>query len=135
MTMQRAREPADGDQEITLNITEVEDWIELTFNRAFLTSKEERMYRLLEEVIELAQSADIEPRKIHDMVGIVYSRPKELRIETEWAGSMICLLACCKALGIEDPIGAYNEGIEKCWDNQDTIREKNKFKAIRGRDL
>ena len=76
----------------------VGQWVESTFGRSSLTNLEERVTRVLEEAVELAQSEGLSEEKAKDLVQYVYSRPKGDPAQ-EAAGVSICVLAYCWAKG------------------------------------
>lgn len=69
------------------------EWVGQTFGPALL-AKEERIARLLEEVIELAQAEGFEPSKIHRLIAHVYSKPPGKPAQ-EVGGIGVTLLAYC----------------------------------------
>lgn len=67
------------------------DWCNRTFGRDIATSAKERATRVLEEALELAQVAGVEPQLAHELASVVYARPPGA-LNREIAGVMVTTL-------------------------------------------
>jgi hypothetical protein len=73
-------------------------WVKRTFGASLLVI-EERVARLLEEVVELAQAEGLSEEKAHALVAHVYGKPSGAIVQ-EVGGIGVTLLAYCGAAGI-----------------------------------
>jgi hypothetical protein len=73
-------------------------WVRRTFGEGLLAI-EERVARLLEEVVELAQAEGLPEEKAHALVAHVYGKPSGAVLQ-EVGGIGVTLLAYCGAAGI-----------------------------------
>lgn len=79
---------------------ELYEWVRRTFGDEAATSTTERISRLLEEAIELAQAEGFTRAQLAPIVARVYGRPAGHRLEE--AGAVgVTLLAYCAAVGID----------------------------------
>ena len=109
--------------------TEVVDWVVDTLGSKYM-NKEERAMRLLEEAIECFQSAGLPAEKAHLLVGMVYDKPRELYMDKEVAGTLVCLTSLSYAFGV-DIERAYLKEREYRHNNQDLIRTKHRKKTVK----
>ena len=78
----------------------VDEWVKATFGDNVRSNIKERALRLAEEVIEFAQSVEVDPEQLKRLVDYVYSRPIG-QPDQEIAGSMVTLLAAANAIGVD----------------------------------
>ncbi len=71
---------------------EVEKWVIKTFGAVCFHSIEERVLRVVEEALELAQSEFIPQEKILELLGHVFSKPRG-EPKQELGGLGVCMLA------------------------------------------
>lgn len=76
----------------------ITEWTRSTFGEATLC-KEERVMRLLEEVVELAQAEGVPFEVVRRIAGHVYAKPPG-RAEQEVGGITITLAAYCGVTGL-----------------------------------
>lgn len=57
----------------------VSDWCAAAFGAGHAASVPQRAIRLLEEVIEACQAANVDPAMAHRLIDYVYSRPRFAR--------------------------------------------------------
>lgn len=82
-----------------------------------------RIYRFLEEALELAQSAAMTKEDCILLIDYVYSRPVG-DVDDEIAGTITTLAAFCQFHGLSLGLCA-EQGLHKCFDKIDKIREKH----------
>lgn len=104
-------------------------WICATFPAGDALMPKERMFRLLEEVIELAQSLGIEPFEIGQLVGYTYSR--EIGDPAKEIGGVMNTLAGVASSLKVDMMQAGITEIERCWPQSNRIRSKWDLKPIK----
>lgn len=104
----------------------VEPWMDACFGREISMDRQERDDRLLEEVLELLQSADYPRDRINALIDYVYSRPKG-EPHQETGGVMVTLAARCLAYGL-DMHKAADDELARIWTKVDAIRAKQAAK-------
>jgi hypothetical protein len=103
------------------------NWIRNVFGDGALGT-EERIARLLEEVIELAQAENFAVEKITQLVEYVYSRPPGEPFQ-EVGGISVTLLAYCQATGISAD-EAENTELKRIYSHtREHFRERQNKKA------
>ena len=106
----------------------VADWMAACFPPSASLDREERVYRFLEEALELAQSSGCSRKDAHLLVNYVFSRPVGLP-ELEVGGVMVTLAGLCAAAGI-DMNDAANHELERNWARIDAIRRKQANRPV-----
>lgn len=107
----------------------VGSWILSCFNQDIAKNKQERVYRFLEEALELAQSLNCSKDDANKLVEYVFNRPIG-NPKNEVGGTIVCIAALCNACGIDMEEAAEDE-LERVWDIKDKIRKKWEQKQIR----
>ncbi len=111
----------------------VSRWMQACFGPEIANDKKERIYRFIEEALELAQAMDVTPEEINQLIKYTYDRPKG-EVEQEIGGVCVTLNALANALNGREasaPVSieyCQEREIERCWQNIDKIREKHKKK-------
>lgn len=85
---------------ISVYQSRVVKWIKSCFSTRIVTARRERVFRFLEEALELAQSLDMTESEAVSVVNYVYGRPAGDSFQ-EIGGVFVTLAALC-----------WNEGIE-----------------------
>lgn len=109
---------------------EVKGWMIACFGEQITADKEERVWRFLEEALELAQAAGCTHEQAAKLLEYVYRRPVGETYQ-EVGGVMVTLAGLCTANSIEMESAGDHE-LSRCWVKSETIREKQKAKAERG---
>ena len=104
------------------------DWVIRCFGP---TSPQERLKRLLEEAVELAQSEDISKSEAQQIVEYVYSRPKG-DPEQEVGGLCVCILAYCELKGYLASVLEKRECRRVLKKDPEHFRERHNKKAEAG---
>lgn len=78
----------------------VSQWCAAAFGKERSSSVKHRAVRLLEEVVEACQCADVEPAMMHKLIDYVYSRPVGTMAQ-ELGGIGITVLALAAAAGLD----------------------------------
>lgn len=105
---------------------QVNAWMTECFVSDIIKSKEERNHRFLEEALELVQANGIDRDTVHALVNYVFERPPGA-LNREVGGVMVSLAALCTEYGLSLDWNSQ-EGLRRCWDRIDVIREKQKGK-------
>lgn len=110
----------------------VQKWMAVCFNSRIATSRRERVFRFLEEALELAQSLDLTADDARLVVDYVYGRPAG-EPSQEVGGVNITLAALCWNEGIDMQGAALTElnRIERP-EIMDKIRAKQDAKSAVG---
>lgn len=106
------------------------NWLQSVFGD-LATSKEERVARLLEEAIELAQAESFPIEKISQLVDYVYSRPPGEPFQ-EVGGLSVTLLAYCQCVGISAYTAEDTELFRIYTHSAEHFRERQTRKAEAG---
>ena len=85
-----------------------------------------RLYRALEEVLELGQVLGLEPVKAHELVDYVYGRPVG-ELEQEAGGVAFTITGLFASLGLNF-IDEGNAAVDEAYGRIDVIRAKSKTK-------
>lgn len=101
-------------------------WLTSCFSSEIIESTKERGYRFLEEAVELVQAGGLNLKECLDIVAYVYSRPIG-DLNQEVGGTMVTLAAFCHTHKLDMHDLAQVE-LDRCWQNIDKIREKQKTK-------
>lgn len=101
----------------------VAGWMRETFTLELIESIKERNHRFLEESLELVQSLDCTETEAHMIVAYVFGRPKG-EVKQELGGVLVTLSAMCNALVIDDMLSYGQIELRRCWQNIETIRDK-----------
>lgn len=103
-------------------------WMLHVFGGRVMRNVEERCDRFLEEVIELLQSLDYDPRRIPRLVSYVYNRPVGKKFQ-EAGGVSVTFSALCDAAEI-DMADAGEVELQRVWDQRviDKVRSKQQSK-------
>ena len=109
---------------------EVGEWMDATFPQNVVENPVERALRLLEEALEVSQSAGLPQEAALKLVNYVYGRepghmPKEI------GGVMVAAAALCNALSIDMEASAESE-LARCWTIIDKVRAKWAQKNAQG---
>ncbi len=97
-------------------------WLVACMGEKVANDKAERNHRLLEETLELVQSAGCTKEECLQLIDYVYSRKKG-DISQEVGGSMVCLASLCNAHGLNMESIA-RKTVQDNWLNIDNIRQK-----------
>lgn len=85
--------------------------------------KKNRIHRLLEEVIELAQATEVTPNHIIELIDHVYGKPVG-GLNEEVGGVMVTLAGVCIAYDISmDTVGLGE--LKRCWKRFPELQKKN----------
>ena len=101
------------DYPLASNQDRVASWIQATLGEKSATNGPERVLRLVEEALELAQAVGVEPAALHRLVDYVYERPVG-EPEGEIAGCMVTLLGAASALDVVAQTAFENE-LKRIW--------------------
>lgn len=101
----------------------VANWMMATFTMEETRGTEERNRRFLEESLELVQSLGCTQQEAHVLVEYVFNRPKG-DTKQELGGVLITLSALCNAVDITDMLNWGEWELRRCWQNIETIRNK-----------
>lgn len=123
----REREGMDHDQMV------VADWCEETFGTEICDNLEERCLRFLEEACELVQSLKLPKERAMAILDYVYARELGDPAQ-ETGGVMVTLHALANAAEIRVE-RSFTAEIDRCWKNQEKIRNKQMAKPLRGTGL
>lgn len=100
----------------------VTDWMSVCFSPDITLDVNERMYRFLEEALELAQASGCSPEDARELVEYVFRRPiGEAKLEA--GGALVTLAGLCAASGI-DMLAAGEEELARNWERLEIIRAK-----------
>ncbi len=108
----------------------VKQWAVDAFGEASMAIHE-RIARLLEEVIELAQAEEFPPEQIARLVEHVYSKPPGIR-EQEVGGIGVTLLAYCAVIGISADEAEEREVLRVLGKPLEHFRTRQNAKAAAG---
>jgi hypothetical protein len=106
----------------------VKAWMLDCFGVEILNDPVERVYRFVEEGLELAQACGASKEDALRLVDYTFARPKGERRQEE-GGVMVCLAALCVAFG-DDMTSAGETELARCRKNIEKIRAKHRSKAI-----
>lgn len=104
----------------------VDPWLLACFGEAIARDRQERSHRLLEEVLELVQTADCTASEAHQLVDYVFARPVG-EMDQEIGGVMNTLAAFCLAHG-HDMAEAGERELARVWTKIEKIRAKQAAK-------
>lgn len=102
------------------------DWVTRAFGPEELHSPSRRIRRVLEEILELAQSADVPSDVIHGLVEHVYSRPVG-DLGSEYGASLFTLLSFATAARL-DPAYCMKQCLIYAYGKLPEIQERNNLK-------
>jgi hypothetical protein len=109
----------------------VKQWAVECFGEAEALDIPQRALRLLEEVIESAQAACLDPKLVHKLVDFVYDRPVG-EIRQEVAGVSVTLLALAAAIGISADVAERHEVERILYKPRDFFTQRNAAKNAAG---
>lgn len=99
-------------------------WMKTCFGYPLPKVEEKRrIYRFIEEALELAQAAEMTKEECLQLIEYVYYRPIG-EIDDEVSGTITTLAAFCQFHGLSLGLCA-KQGLHKCFDKIDKIREKH----------
>lgn len=104
----------------------VNDWMRECFTPAIRADKRERLDRLLEETLELAQSLGYDQSRVATLVDYVYNRPVGEPYQ-ELGGVMVTLAALSEAVGLSMHLEGERE-LGRIWTKIPQIRAKQEAK-------
>lgn len=104
----------------------VDPWLLACFGEAIARDRQERSHRLLEEVLELVQTADCTASEAHQLVDYVFARPVG-EMDQEIGGVMNTLAAFCLAHG-HDMAESGERELARVWTKIEKIRAKQAAK-------
>lgn len=109
---------------------DVRGWMLQCFGKEILSDKTERIFRFVEESLELAQSMGLTKEQVSLLVDYVFNRPTEEQYWREIGGVMVTLAALCVSTNesLED---CANKELERCTQNIEKIRAKHQAKTLR----
>lgn len=109
----------------------VHAWMLACFGDDITANGDERVFRFIEEALELAQSRGCSAEDAHKLVDYVFGRPVGDAAQ-EVGGVMVTLAALCTAAGIDLDAQAEAE-LSRVWSMIEKIRLKhqNKPKSVR----
>lgn len=87
------------------------EWAMRSFGREHVHNLPIRSLRLAEEAVELAQSFDVPKEKLHELIEMVYARPKG-QFEQEIGGVMMTVTVLSAAVGF-DPDSFFDEELRR----------------------
>lgn len=96
------------------------------FGRKNVTTIQTRVFRFLEEAVELAQSLGCTEEEARRVVNYVFTRPKGDPAQ-EVGGTLVTLAVMCEALGLNMESCAENE-YRRILSKTEEIRARNKSK-------
>jgi hypothetical protein len=102
--------------------TAVDAWMAEILGPEISADKTERVYRFLEEALELVQALGCSKSDVLKLIDYTYNRP-EGEPAQEVGGVMMTLAALCSAHGIKLDKAAWDER-HRCWEQRKRIRAK-----------
>ena len=102
--------------------TAVDAWMLETFGPEISADKTERVFRFLEEALELVQALGCLQSDVYKLIDYTYNRP-EGEPAQKVGGVMVTLAALCSAHGIGLEKVAWDER-HRCWEQRERIRTK-----------
>lgn len=101
------------DYPLASNQDRVASWIQATLGEESATNGPERVLRLVEEALELAQACRVDREALHRLIDYVYERPVG-EPAGEIAGVMVTLYGAASALGVLAQVAFENE-LKRIW--------------------
>lgn len=111
-------------------------WLRATFTPHHIRDIHTRVFRFIEEALELAQALGVSEYSMHTIVRYVFSRDKGEKHQ-ELGGTMVTLAALANAIE-EDMHEAGETELMRCWSKREAIRAKQdakpEFSSLPGGD-